>query len=322
MVGALAANFHEGDRSEILADFLFTSWGAVTPVRRQDDIGVDLYCTLTDRVGPLAMVAEYFTVQVKSNASPWTFKTPETVRWLVEHPTPLFLCVVDRRALSVQVHQLFPRFALWALGTPRELELTPGPGPKGEAVQWGNGTKFSLSAPIIEVKLTEMIDEERMKRIREIFSVWVQFDRENCDSMRQGLLRFRMPTPYVTNEMPNGIGEMGNAQPTTDQLKRALHRLAEALECVGGQLGQGGDRMFALEAALLLDRIQKKYRDALKGDILLEQRIPGQLGRVLNDGLNRAVGDASYLYAGFDRIVRLISDVDPLKRFVDDDGKQ
>lgn len=42
MTGAIAANPHEGSRSEILADYLFASWGTVTPVRRQDD--VDLYC--------------------------------------------------------------------------------------------------------------------------------------------------------------------------------------------------------------------------------------------------------------------------------------
>src|SRR5579863_7636822 len=36
MIGSVAANFHEGSRSEILADYLFSSWGTVSPVRRQD----------------------------------------------------------------------------------------------------------------------------------------------------------------------------------------------------------------------------------------------------------------------------------------------
>jgi hypothetical protein len=35
----------------------------VTPVRRQDDYGVDLYCTLTERVGQRERVWEYFAVQ-------------------------------------------------------------------------------------------------------------------------------------------------------------------------------------------------------------------------------------------------------------------
>jgi hypothetical protein len=37
MPGAIARNPHEGSRSEVLADYLFSSWGTVSPVRRQDD---------------------------------------------------------------------------------------------------------------------------------------------------------------------------------------------------------------------------------------------------------------------------------------------
>ncbi len=35
--GAVAANFYEGSRSEILADYMFSMWGTVSPVRRQSD---------------------------------------------------------------------------------------------------------------------------------------------------------------------------------------------------------------------------------------------------------------------------------------------
>ena len=73
MTGAYAPNPHEGSRSEILADYLFSSWGTVTPVRRQDDYGVDLYCTLSDRIGQRAVVRDYFVVQVKSGNDAWMF---------------------------------------------------------------------------------------------------------------------------------------------------------------------------------------------------------------------------------------------------------
>ena len=65
-VGTVAANLHKGSRSEILADYLFSSWGTVTPVRRQDDFGVDLFCTLTEREGQRAFVREYFTVSTRN----------------------------------------------------------------------------------------------------------------------------------------------------------------------------------------------------------------------------------------------------------------
>ncbi len=66
MMGSVAANFHEGSRSETIADYLLSSWGTVTPVRRQDDHGLDLYCTLTERIGQRALVTDYYSVQVKS----------------------------------------------------------------------------------------------------------------------------------------------------------------------------------------------------------------------------------------------------------------
>ena len=63
MTGAVVANFHEGSRSELLADYLLSTWGTVTPVRRQDDYGIDLYCTLTTRAGQRAVVADHYSVQ-------------------------------------------------------------------------------------------------------------------------------------------------------------------------------------------------------------------------------------------------------------------
>ena len=71
---------------EILADYLFSNWGTVSPVRRQDDYGIDLYCTLTERVGQRARVQHYFSVQVKSTEAPWIFNDRESVVWLVQHP--------------------------------------------------------------------------------------------------------------------------------------------------------------------------------------------------------------------------------------------
>lgn len=62
MVGSVAANPHEGSRSEVLADYLFSGWGTVNPVRRQDDYGIDLYCTLTKRIGQRAIATDYYVV--------------------------------------------------------------------------------------------------------------------------------------------------------------------------------------------------------------------------------------------------------------------
>ena len=215
MTGAYAPNPHEGSRSEILADYLFSSWGTVTPVRRQDDYGVDLYCTLSDRIGQRAVVRDYFVVQVKSGTDAWVFEHEESVRWLVDYPTPLFLACVDKKNGILRVYHVTPRFYVRAMGRlPNRLVLTPEDIVEGASADWTNGETFSLSAPIIQVSCYDLTSDETMNRLKEVFKSWVQIDRENCDLVRYGLLRFRNPYSYRVNEVPGGsVVEVGLAVP-------------------------------------------------------------------------------------------------------------
>jgi hypothetical protein len=110
MTGAIAANFHEGSRSEYLAQYIFASFGTAVAVPHQEDSGIDLNCTLTERVGQRARTSAYFSVQVKSEMKPWVLDDADSVRWLIEHPLPFFYCVVDKKAARMRLYQVGPRF--------------------------------------------------------------------------------------------------------------------------------------------------------------------------------------------------------------------
>jgi hypothetical protein len=86
MVGAIPANPHEGSRSEYLAQYVFASFGTVVPVPPHEDSGIDLYCTLTERLGQRAWPKAYFAVQVKSTMDPWIIDSADSGA-LVD-PTP------------------------------------------------------------------------------------------------------------------------------------------------------------------------------------------------------------------------------------------
>jgi len=87
---------------------------------------------LTEKVGQLARVREYFSVQVKSSSGGWSFDDAESVEWFVHHPLPLFLCTVDKKRGVVCVYHTLPRFQIWALGTlPPAVNLLPGDGSEG-----------------------------------------------------------------------------------------------------------------------------------------------------------------------------------------------
>ena len=51
MPASVAYGFHEGSRSEYLAQYVFASWGTAVAIPHQEDHGIDLNCTLMELVG-------------------------------------------------------------------------------------------------------------------------------------------------------------------------------------------------------------------------------------------------------------------------------
>ena len=304
-MGAVAANFHDGSRSEILADYLFSGWGTVTPTRRQDDYGVDLYCTLTGRIGRRAVVTDYFVVQVKSTAEPWRFPDRDSVNWLVNYPVPIFLAWVDKKTGTLRIYQVFPRFMVAANGTlPTELTLVPEDEENGSCVVWSGGTEHSLSAPILQITIADLLDVEKISGLRGVFTEWVRYDRENIELLRRGLLRFRMPYSYTVNHNPTGgVVEQGLGMPSIADLLNGISAAAEAVECVGGQLGRNEDRLAALFAMLFVNHVFKTYPEAFKTLPRWQHRFSGDLGLLFNKLLNVALGGSQkYLYDGIDTL--------------------
>jgi hypothetical protein len=115
MVGSTSYGFLQGHRSEYLAHYVFSSFGTSVPVPGPQDTGIDLYCTLAERIGQRIWPRAYFSVQVKSTPDPWKFEGPESVRWLVDNPLPLFLCIVEKHNLRLRLYHTFPRFYVQAL---------------------------------------------------------------------------------------------------------------------------------------------------------------------------------------------------------------
>jgi hypothetical protein len=311
MVGAVARNFHEAGRSEILADFLLSGWGTVTPVRRQDDFGVDLYCTLNRNAGQRSIVTEYYSVQVKSNDDPWEFKSPDEIQWLFDHPTPLFLACVDRTTTILSIYHTLPRFLASFYDKPAGLRLTPSTEDEGCPAQWVDGEDFPLSAPIIRVSLEELRDPPRLDALRAVLQYWVAADAYNGALRRVHILRFRMPDRYRVNEVPTtaGLVEQGRIRLTHAQLDPAIKTLVEVVDCVGDQLHHDKDRELALFAALLLRRLRSIRREALQDDAkwvgdptsALEIDVTNLLNDVLNEGR-----PPRCVYEGLDLVLKQI----------------
>jgi hypothetical protein len=269
-------------------------------------------------MGQRAVVTDYFVVQVKSTTDPWVFETREAVKWVVDYPIPLFLACLDKRQGILRVYQITARFQAGLGGhLPDRLELYPEDIELGGVANWEDGKSFPLSAPILRVTLEDLINEETMLSLREVFTRWVEIDRENCALRRMGLFRFRNPDSYKVNQIPGlSIVEMGNAEPDLAHLRPGILTTAESAECIGGQIGRKGDRMGALLATLLIDHLQSKYPDVFEKEVRWRTGIPGDLQTIVLRGLYEKLPGSSSLYDGLKTVMSELRAVPIVKQFL------
>ena len=186
MAGAIAAGLHEGSRSEYLAQYVFSMFGTSVPVLHQEDHGIDLFCSLTERKGRRAWPVAYYSVQVKSTGEPWLFDGADSVQWLLRYPAPLLLCIVDKSAARLRVYQLTARFQATVLtDLPARLALAPGqPGDGRVRIGWDADGKLALGAPVLEFTISELLDDERFSLIGGILRFWILNDMDNIRASR------------------------------------------------------------------------------------------------------------------------------------------
>jgi hypothetical protein len=297
MPGAVPYGFHEGSRSEYLAQYVFGSWGTAVAIPHQEDHGIDLTCTLMEQVGKRYLAKWPYTVQVKSNMDPVVFEGQEAVRWVIEHPLPLFLCVVDKASAHLSVYHTLPRFYAWSLGEwPERLEMVPAPfcpGQDGRGPQWGGSDSYSLDQPILDFTITQMLDNDFWSQARRVFDFWVKLENDNLTRVRTNLLKCRIPGSYRTNE--DWVGswvELWLLFPNDEQFGQAASRLREPLEWVGEQLSRKGDLGGAAKAALLHRHLYPEDRGTPLFGVQQE--------------LNLRLGRKGYVYAGVDYLGQVV----------------
>ncbi len=293
-VGSLSPNLHEGSRSELLAQYVFASFGTAIPVPSSQDTGVDLYCTLTERIGQRAWPRYHYTVQVKSGMDPWEFRSEESVRWLVKHPLPLFLCVIDKAKLRLRLYQTFPRFLAWITGTlPTSLELVPAEAfTTTSPLLWTNGKSFSLRSPILDLRVTELPHKKVLNNAKAVLEFWLKRETYNLTMAMAGIPTFAMPHPYETNKpKAGGISWQGaGAAWGIDSMRETL---AAAIVKLGDFYWRKNDLRGMARVALLSRYLWPKSDfDTLAGtlaDLSFVQQV-----------LNKTVKRGSYVFAGVD----------------------
>jgi len=308
MTGAASISGHSGFQSELLAQYVFSSWGTVSATPNLQDHGIDLHCTLTEAVGKRLWARDPYTVQVKSNMRPWSLKGARSVQWLIDHPLPLFLCVVVKSKHQVRVYQTTPRFNYWCFGGDHDrLILRPTTNEKGHPGEWTSPTEHSLSAPIIDLHVSDLLDDKLMEKARATLEWWVKCEKHNLDLYRAGLMQFQLPGEYSPNEAPTNSSTQIQSitRPNDEQIERVIKSLVEALDCLSAQMFARDDLSSATRARLLHDHLRKKVENLIKFPYSAAPLMP------FYASLNAAMGLARqgrFSHAGMDRLQKMVED--------------
>ena len=201
--GSIAPNFHEGTRSEYLAQYIFSAFGTSIPVPHPEDSGIDLYCTLGERIGQRLHVQNYYFVQVKSEKGGICYDDEKSVEWLLAHRYPLLICFVDKKMGEIQIFQTLSLTTCFGKTGMKSITLIPdSDGRFFSPIESTQDLKLYLGPPILDFKLAKMQDEQWVGEAAQILKFWLELDQESIEQKAIGLTVFRVPASYVSNRLP------------------------------------------------------------------------------------------------------------------------
>jgi hypothetical protein len=271
MPGGRSRPFRLGDRSELLVEQLLAALAFTTPVPRPEDFGIDFFCSLIHREGQFLKAGPFFAVQAKSSTDPIVYAEPHELEWIKNQENPLFICVADRKALSMDV------YSTWNLvcgvlnnwrGQRQASRIALLPGAHHNVWPWINdkddrSQEICLGKPIARVTAAEMFDDERMDLIAGVIREWVSLDRTNIVNRYANMDWVLAPLAYETNNSPwasSNVGVVFYCHPANlSKYSVNLGRVATTLEFVLRNPNAGFDpsngpwpaRMLALQNLLL-----------------------------------------------------------------------
>jgi hypothetical protein len=226
-IGSIAYGFHEGGRSEYLAQYAFSAFGTSILVPRQEDSGVDLQCGLGERIGHRVLIRASYLVQVKSNRKDIEFEDADAVRWLLSQVVPLFVALVDKSTATIEVYQTLSAVMQSARSTPKTATLSfDADATKQFSIMEGDNLTIPLGSPILSFDAGDLSDDTVRRNLHEVLAFWIELVAENVQQAQYGLPMFQYPKNYVTNTVHKGPwGVTGNLASVSDE---ALTRLKNA----------------------------------------------------------------------------------------------
>jgi hypothetical protein len=202
MPGVRPYGFRFGDRAEYLSGYILSGLSFVVQVPKSEDVGHDLFCTLTKQKGNLIQSGPSFSVQVKNRKQELIYEKEYEISWIKTLENPFFICIADNENLKIRIYTTWNRLSSKPFANPKRIVLSPGN--KDDTYQqatFDDGTLLvPLGKPILEISTEDSNDQDKCQYFSSIFRQWITIDRHNIVNMDAGLHWIFGPHTYETNE--------------------------------------------------------------------------------------------------------------------------
>lgn len=199
-IGSIAHHFHEGARSEYLAQYVLSAFGVAVPVPRPEDSGIDLYCGIGKEVGKRLLIENCYVVQVKSDKNDIVYEPEASVKWILSQKYPFIVCIVYKKKGLVEFYQTLQLSRFFPVENIRRLVLSFSMAEYGNFVQEKNGeVKLLLDTPILKVKVQDVDNKKLLLKYKDILKSWIQLDQDNINRKNLGINAVIFPPKIVTN---------------------------------------------------------------------------------------------------------------------------
>lgn len=253
-----------GNRAELLSIYALSSIAAVTHVRREEDFGFDLLCTLLTQYKNVLRAGRSFGVQVKlsgqneivygglNNNGMW--KDYE-IEWLFNQDQPILIAMSDVKNWKVRLYSTSHIWYLkYQVGRPGEIvllpdrELIPEKELSTRSNQWryeeselalcndgtlaGNGYSYQipLGKPIAELSL-DNDDEDYLNDIRSTLDKWLELEYESIVQRNLGIPNYFEWKSWTPNKLPSEklVFTFWNDEPGAN-IQRLLNAISPAVQ--------------------------------------------------------------------------------------------
>lgn len=192
-------SYRSGDLKEDLGLMLLGGIGAVAPVSREEDVGLDAIITLYRPEDRLLFTQESFYVQLKSSKAVEISFNEEDVEWLRLIALPFLIGSVDGENGKIQLYSTNCLYEFFTIDEKyKSIVIRFGEGLTADGSP--NDLTVYLREPVLEWSIADVFTKDFRQLAFHVMNKWLEIEGNNVRLRKTGLY---WHANWVTNEIPD-----------------------------------------------------------------------------------------------------------------------